>query len=187
MPAKAVAKGKNNKKTPAVSVQSAGPGMMFSKASFFVPKRGPDGGRVAIPASAAVPDNRSFNNHRQPCYTQQRRFVYDKSTGEAYAEWIDGVAVCVHTGQELFRSRSLRGGGDDDFVGSTAPASSFDFSVPKQRHPNDFSISTEDVVASGFLTLADFKAPDGAAIRLADYELYLKRKEEEESGARVLD
>jgi hypothetical protein len=171
MPAKAA-----KRKNTAVPVQSAGPGMMFSKGSFFVPCRGPNGGKVAIPVPATVPDDR-YN--RQP-FVPQRRFVYDKSTGEAYAEWIDGVAVCVNTGQELFRSRTFR---DDE----STPAPSFDFSVPRQLHPNDFSIGTEDVVASGFLTLADFKAPNGAAIRLEDYELYLKRKAEENRISTLCD
>jgi hypothetical protein len=160
---------KKARKSAAVPVQAAGPGMMFSKGSFFLPSRGPNGGKVAIPAPPPAAD--AFNNHRFQ-FVPQRRFVYDKSTGEAYAEWINDVAVCIHTGQELFRSRGFQGGD------CRAPAESFDYSVPKQCHPNDFSVSTEEIVASGFLTLADFKAPDGAAIRLVDYERYKEHKKQ---------
>ena len=154
------------------------PGMMLSKDSFFLPGRGPNGGKVAMPVPApAAPQQFGRFSH----YAPQRRFVYDKGTGEADAEWIDGVAVCIHTGQELFRSRGFQQG--DGLCGSCAPSTGpFDYSVPKQRHPNDFSISTDDIVASGFLTLDAFKAPHGAAIRLADYERFLEDKRRRQSA-----
>ena len=154
--------------------------MIFSKTSFFLPKRGPDGGKVPAPvAKPAVQPSSGFNRFAN--FEPIRRFVYDRDTGEAYAEWVGDVAVCIHTGQELFRSR--RGRGADNAAelsfedeGGPAPIAPFDYSVPKQRHPNDFSVSTEDILASGFITLDDFKAPDGAGVRLVDYEAFLKRK-----------
>jgi hypothetical protein len=176
-------------------VQSAGPGMMFSRESFFLPKRGPDGGKVAIPVkaeNAAAPgDSRFFS---RSSFQQQRHFVRDKVTGEPYAEWVNGVAVCIHTGQELFRSRRCyqEGGnstgqyGDDESFGGAggcAAARPFDYSVPKQRHPNDYSVSTDEILASGFITEDDFKAPDGAAIRLADYEAYVAAAEQRRASA----
>ena len=171
------------KKKQAAPVQTAGPGMVFSRQSFFLPNRGPGGGKVPAPVAKPVAPP-SFNSNRFANYEPVRRFVYDRSTGEAYAEWKGDVAVCIHTGQELFRSRKSREvdsamefGFDDG--GGPALAAPFDYSVPKQRHPNDFSVSTEDILASGFITLDDFKAPDGAGVRLVDYEAFLKRKEAE--------
>ena len=166
---------KKAKKSQAVPVQSAGPGMMFSKGSFFIPNRGPNGGKVSIPTPPVLPVSQYGNNGNRFQFTPQRRFVYEQGTGIAYAEWIDGVAVCVHTGQELFRSR---GAVDESFAcgsggGSMQP---HDYSVPKQRHPNDYSVSTDEMLASGFITLEDFKTSNGAAVRLVDYESFLKRK-----------
>ena len=155
------------KKVAMSAVQPAGPGLVFSAESFFLPSRGPNGGKVSAPI---VPVASAFqaNFTRFPQYEKPRRFVYDKSTGEAYAEWINNVAVCVNTGQELFRSREAP-------MADGAGVLPFDYSVPKQRHPNDFSVSTDDMIASGFLSLEAFKAPDGAAVRLVDYEQYLER------------
>jgi hypothetical protein len=160
----------------ALPVQSAGPGMMFSKESFFLPKRGPDGGKIAVPQKDAHPPvDPRFPQRFQP----QRRFIRDRNTGEAYAEWINDVAVCIHTGVELFRSRrseQYAACGEGDACGAPMVAA-HDYSVPKQRHPNDFSVSTDEVLASGFITVDDFKPPDGAAIRLRDYEAFLARKQ----------
>ena len=171
------------KKKPVVPVQTAGPGMVFSKQSFFLPNRGPGGGKVPapVPKPTAQPSNRFFAP-----YEPVRRFVYDRDTGEAYAEWVGDAAVCLHTGQELFRSRRGRqdggefggSGGFGDDGGGPLPVAPFDYSVPRQRHPNDFSVSTEDILASGFITLDAFKAPDGAGVRLVDYEAFLKRQKE---------
>ena len=164
------------KPTAASSLSSAGPGMMFSKESFFVPKRGPDGGKVALPK---VEDKPAFGN-RFPTFgfQPQRHFVRDKDTGDAYAEWIDGEAVCIHTGEVLFRSRRT----EDEFAfarDDSVMAFKPDYSVPKQRHPNDYSYSTNEILESGFITIDDFKAPNGAAIRLADYDAFLERKKKE--------
>lgn len=38
------------------------------------------------------------------------------------------------------------------------------------------------MLASGFITLDAFKAPDGAAVRLADYERYLEEKKGRRAG-----
>ena len=158
-------------------VQSAGVGMMFSKDSFFIPKRGPDGGKVAIPK---VEEVQPFGNNRFPSKFQpQRHFIYDKVTNEAYAEWVDGSAVCIHTGNVLFRSRRVEQ--DDGFMQEdNGFAFKPDYSAPKQQHPNDYSISTNEILASGFITVHDFKEPNGAAIRLVDYEAYLKTKKEQD-------
>jgi hypothetical protein len=202
--------------------QSAGErGMMLSKSSFFLPKRGPGGGKVplvVVPANNSNTANHSSLNRPQGnratmqfSSEPRRRFIFDKTTGEPYAEWVDDVAVCVHTGQELFRSRrsvmmrreraeefgageaeldfssydpasgtaaALGGGCCDAEAAMMMMQPRLDFSVPKDtvRHPNDFSISTEDMLASGFITLDAFKAPDGAAVRLVDYERFLQEK-----------
>ena len=152
-------------------IAEAGPGMMFSRKSFFIPKRGPGGGKVPIPVVA--PPANGFSSFQR--FEPVRRFVYDKSTGEAYAEWINNAAICIHTGEELFRSGRYR---EDDMCGDSASMfeETFDYSVPKQRHPNDFSVSTNEMLASGFISLSDFKAPNGAAVRLDEYERFLKEK-----------
>ena len=168
------------KRKQVVPVQSAGPGMVFSKQSFFLPQRGPGGGKV--PAPAPKPTAKPFfNSNRFANHEPVRRSVYDRTTGEAYAEWVGDAAVCIHTGQELFRSRRNRDADSSlefDFADEEGPAiaAPFDYSVPKQRHPNDFSVITEDILASGFITLDAFKAPDGAGVRLVDYEAFLKGK-----------
>ena len=174
----AVVNNSNKKAKVSEPGQSAGPGMMFSKESFFIPKRGSDGGRVALPANTAAtsgPNSQTDRNglHSQRFHQPQRRFVYDKMTGEPYAEWINEVAVCIHTGEELFRSRRYHGSDDAFGESQPPPFQPFDYSVPKQRHPNDFSISTNDILASGFISVEDFKEPNGAAIRLKDYEAFL--------------
>ena len=135
---------------------------IYSKPSFFLPSRGPDGGKVSTPSSTVTPPPRVSQ------FVKQRRFLYDKDTGEPYAEWVDNVAVCVTTGEALFRSRK------EEFEETVSQCC--DFSVPKQRHPNDFSVSTVDMVASGFLSLEDFKLPNGAAVKMVDYERFLENK-----------
>ncbi len=152
---------------------AAGPGMMFSKKSFFIPNRGPDGGKVPIPEVVPPPVN-GFQPFQR--FEPVRRFVYDKSTGEAYAEWINNVAVCIHTGEELFRSNRYSQQENDWAEGDLSFEVKFDYSVPPQRHPNDFSVSTIEMLESGFISLGDFKAPNGAAVRLVDYERFLAEK-----------
>ena len=170
-----IAKKKCTVKPALAAVQTAGPGMMFSRRSFFLPKRGDDGGKVPVPVVKEVQPSPFFQR-----FEPARRYIYDRTSGEAYAEWVGDSAVCLTTGQELFRSR--RSQGDDSFdLGGKAHGAAFeqmpfDYSVPKQRHPNDYSISTEDILASGFITLDAFKEPDGAAVRLKDYEAFLKAK-----------
>ncbi len=178
-------KKKPTKKAVKPAVQSAGPGMVFSKESFFMPNRGPNGGKVAAPLAPVEPALQSVSN-RFSRFEPQRRYVYDKVTCEAYAEWINNVAVCVHTGEELFRSREFKSEELSLGVGGVA-AEPFDFSVPKQRHPSDYSVSTDDIIASGFLSLDAFKAPDGAAVRLVGYERFLRCKREEAASLGVED
>jgi hypothetical protein len=152
---------------------------MFSRASFFLPKRGTDGGKVPAPVPSALPSpfERRF-------FEPMRRYIRDRETGEPYAEWIGESAVCLVTGQELFRSRRSRMNEDDEFAAAFEGGEAsggvqmrLDYSVPKQRHPNDYSVSTEDMLASGFITLDAFREPNGAAVRLRDYEAFLKEKE----------
>ena len=175
-------------KPPLASVQSAGPGLMFSRTSFFLPNRGTDGGKVPAPVvvSSALPS--PFERRFEP----MRRFIRDRETGEPYAEWIGESAVCLSTGQELFRSRRSRLNEEDEFAAAFEGGEAsggmqvrLDYSVPKQRHPNDYSVSTEDMLASGFITLDAFREPNGAAVRLRDYEAFLKEKEEAAAAAAV--
>jgi hypothetical protein len=98
----------------------------------------------------------------------QRRFIFDKNTGEPYAEWINNEACCLETGQVLFRSRS--------YVDPNEPVEDqtefnffkCDFSVPTLRRTDDPTIYTEDLLRDGVITLDDFYA-NGAALTLEQY------------------
>jgi hypothetical protein len=85
---------------------------------------------------------------------RQRRFLFEQGTGMAYAEVLGDAAICLETGQELFRF----GGGDD--VGEYQPSSGFqrpfDFSPPDgKRHPADRFVDVLNLVKAGILAEED--------------------------------
>ena len=111
---------------------------------------------TAAPASAKA-QNTFFP--RKPQFQPRRSFLYDKYTDEPYAEWIGNEAVCLETGEVLFVSKR----GEDDDWGSEGGGFvfpqkmvKFDYTPPVQKHPKDPSISSQDLIDKGILTLEDF-------------------------------
>ena len=120
---------------------------------------------AALPPAPAPPKSTFFEpGFRKPCaptvaepepapfvrFAQRRSFVYDKYTGEPYAEWIEGRAVCLETSEVLFESNRPWQNGSSATVDC-------DFSPPKQLHPKDPSIATQDLIDAGILTVEDFR------------------------------
>ena len=101
---------------------------------------------VILPAPTAFP--------RQQ-FAPRRSFLYNKDTGDAYAEWMGNEAVCLETGEVLFESKGSVDYGSSS-SGGFSPAK-FDFTPPKQRHPKDPSITTQDLLDADIITLEDFK------------------------------
>lgn len=85
-----------------------------------------------------------------PPREKRRFFVYDKETGEPFAEWINNVAVSLETGEELFRSR--RSMEEED---GACYERRFDFSVPTFYRADDPTIYTADLVMMGVITEQD--------------------------------
>ena len=100
---------------------------------------------------------------------QRRHFLYHKDTGEAYAEWVGNVAVCLETGDELFTSR--RGQAEDDCEEWVR----FDYSVPVFRREDDPTIYTDDLLRNQILTVADF-FENGAVLSKAKFEAWKHSK-----------
>jgi hypothetical protein len=133
----------SSKKPPAILPAPAPPKSTFFEPGFRKP---------GVPTVQAEP----FPTHSP--FVQRRSFLYDRHTGEPYAEWIGGQAVCLETSEVLFESnRSWHNGGGE--------AVKFDFTPPKQRHPKDPSIDTQDLIDAGILTLEDFGK--GVAVALS--------------------
>lgn len=84
-----------------------------------------------------------------------RRYLFDKDTGEPYAEWINDDAVCLETGAVLFESRSK--------VHHDEEERRKDFRVPEFRREDDPTIYTDDLLGDGVITLEDF-ALNGASL-----------------------
>ena len=95
------------------------------------------------------------SSSKRPRFAPRRSFLYNKDTGEPYAEWICNEAVCLETGEVLFVSKR---GDDFGFGGSFNQDARFDFSPPTQAHPKDHSIASQDLIDKGLLTLDDFRA-----------------------------
>ena len=134
------------------------------KSSFFTPGSGRQKGSVQ--ASGIKPQQSSF--FRKPQFAPRRSFLYDKYTDEPYAEWIGNEAVCLETGEVLFVSK--RG---DDFGFDQRPAVKFDFSPPAHKHPKDPSISSQDLIDKGILTLEDFRTGK-AGLSVEAYNRYMQ-------------
>ena len=91
----------------------------------------------------------------KPQFQPRRNFLYDKITNEPYAEWIGNKAVCLETGEVLFESK--KGHGEFENGGFQRGNVKFDFSPPAHMHPKDPSISSQDLIDKGILTLEDFR------------------------------
>ena len=131
------------------------------KSSFFKP--GAQQTPSVVKTSAA-----SSSSFSRPQFAPRRSFLYDKHTDEPYAEWIGNEAVCLETGEVLFVSK--RG---DDFGFEQRQAVKFDFSPPLHKHPKDPSITTQDLIDKGILTLDDFRAGK-AGLSVEAYNRYMR-------------
>ena len=108
-----------------------------TKASFFQPKR-EYCETVTVKVEPTVPAPR-------------QRLLYDKETGMPFAEVIDNAAVCLHTGQELFRFKEQRA--EEPFF-----ATGFNFTPPGgKKHPNERSVDVCAMVGAGILSNEDVR------------------------------
>ena len=143
---------------------SAPPPPLPTKASFFLPKREYSDDKPAVAESAPVAVRPRF-----------QRLLYDRETGMPYAEVINNVAMCLFSGEELFRFQSAVK--DDEDHHTQAFSNGFDFTPPKgKRHPDDRSVDVKGLVDAGIMS------NDDVALRKAfsDEELssMMKRLEE---------
>ena len=84
-----------------------------------------------------------------------RRYLFEKGTGEAYAEVLGDEAICLETGEVLFRFKG-RGDGADGYQGGSGFKRPFDFSPPVgTRHPDDKGVDVLNMVKAGILTDED--------------------------------
>jgi len=93
-----------------------------------------------------------FFTAREP----KRRFLYNKETNEAYAEVVDGSAICLETGEQLFRFKDSEGdkegGGSSGFTHGVR----FDFTPPGgKRHPSERFVDVPNLVKAGILSGSD--------------------------------
>ena len=150
---------------PPKKAAPAASGAMPTKASFFMSRRvleevPKSGGKLPIGrgGSSSFPESRLGSAPKRPA------LLYDKSTGDAYAEVVGDAAVCLTTGVELFRFRFCRGRDDDEDGGGGGGASgrfvssgrTFDFSPPSgRRHPGERFVDVLNLVKAGILSEAD--------------------------------
>ena len=138
------------------------------KKNFFTP-------RSTTHASAQREEEKppTLQQQKKPhqLFTRPRRFVYDEDTGEPYAEWIDGEAICLETGEVLFQSRT-RIDRDDELSSAFQQqrVDKFDFAVPTDgsRHPLDPAICSQYIIDTGVISIDHFRTGD-AGISLQIY------------------
>ena len=113
-----------------------------TKASFFSPKREfSDVPKAEVAAPPAIAPMR-------------QRLLYDKETGLPSAEVINNAAVCLATGEELFRFKDRKEEGFNDF--QPAFAARFDFAPPGgKKHPGERSVDVLELVKAGILSNDD--------------------------------
>jgi len=89
----------------------------------------------------------------KPVPMRPRRFLFEEGTGEAYAEVVDNAAICLETGNELFRF------GDWDPEENHQPSGfqrPFDFSPPGgKRHPGERFVDVLNLVKAGIISEKD--------------------------------
>jgi hypothetical protein len=147
---KAAPKKKANPITP--------PALAPPKETFFKPGFR----KAADPPAPAAP---SFT--RQP-FVPRRSFLYNKETGEPYAEWVGNEALCLDTGEVIFESSG------EGYLSRVPAAVSFDFTPPKHKNPKDPSIGTQDLIDTGVISFDDFRKGN-SALSVEKYEEYKKK------------
>ena len=127
------------------------------KKHFFTPRS-----QIEVVSEPAV---KAAEEPRPPRYTPRPRYLVDPDTDLSYAEIINGVAVCLETGQDMFEVRS--------FEREDAPmVRRYDFKPPASRHPLD--IVSQDLIDEGVLTEGHFRAGD-AGLLGAQYANWLEK------------
>ena len=132
---------------PPKKAASLAPKLVPTKESFFTPTKRPL-------VQEKLKQNLLMAPVKQGGWTRPKRYLYDESTGLAYAEVVGGTAFCTDTGAELF---SFGDGGED--YGSNQPAvfrKLFDFKPPDgERHPDERYVDVQGLVKAGILSEAD--------------------------------
>ena len=132
---------------PAKKKKTAAPTRIPTKESFFQPARQFQDVVAAAPVKSFKPP---VVNPRPP------RLLYNEGTGQAYAEVVGNAAICLDSGQELFRFKN--GDDDDECNGTqnTMPKLGFDFTAPVgTRHPNERSVDIAGLMEFGILSEQD--------------------------------
>lgn len=133
-----------------------------AKKHFFTPR---SEAPVMAPIAAVVAE-------KPRVYQPRRRFLVDENTDVAYAEVIDGMAVCMDTGVDLFEVHRRQ---DDEYtVEDAGPLFRFNYSAPSSRHPCDPTIVSQDLIDAGVLTEGSFREGK-AGLSRAEYEKWVAR------------
>jgi hypothetical protein len=104
---------------------------------------------------------------------QAPRDLYNDLTGEAYAQWINNEAVCLETGEVLFRARARSY--EDGEAADDNDWRFYDFSPPVFRRPDDPTIYTDELLRDGVITMEDFRK-NGASLTLEKVDAWRATK-----------
>jgi hypothetical protein len=140
---------------------AAPPPAVVPKKHFFTPRSQVTAEVVSEPVVKAAEEL------RPPRYTPRPRYLIDPDTELAYAEIINGVAVCLETGQDMFEVRSAEREEEDAPI-----VRRYDFKPPASRHPLD--IVSQDLIDEGVLTEGHFRAGE-AGLSRAQYVAWLEK------------
>ena len=137
------------------------PGRVVPKKHFFTPRSEvPEGEREVVQVEKVKPP---VVEEMKPRFQPRPRYLIDADTDVAYAEIVDGVAICLETGQEMFEVHSSRG--DDESV--VPMKRKFNFTSPTSRQ--SCTIVSQDLIDAGVLTEGHFIAGE-AGLSRAQYE-----------------
>ena len=158
---------KNKKPMPAKKKAVAAPGKPpLPKRHFFTPRsQVPEGETEEIPVLKIPPP---VLEEVKPRFQPRPRYLMDPDTDVAYAEIVDGMAVCLETGQDMFEVHSHH----DDYV-APAPTRKLSFAPPTSRLA--CTIVSQDLIDAGVLTESDFIAGEAGLTR-AQYDQWVTKK-----------
>jgi hypothetical protein len=153
---------------PAKRKATADPGKPpLPKRHFFTPRsQVPEGETEEIPVLKIPPP---VLVEVKPRFQPRPRYLLDPDTDVAYAEIVDGVAVCLETGQDMFEVHSHD---RDDYV-APAPTRKLSFAPPTSRLPG--TIVSQDLIDAGVLTEGDFIA-GAAGLTRTQYDEWVAKK-----------
>ena len=129
---------------PAKKAVPSGP--VQPKQHFFTPRSQvpPAVEQVVVKPVVVVPPPK-------PRFEPRPRLLFNADTDVAYAEIIDGVAICLETGQEMFEVH----GRQEEEVAVVHQSRRLDFSPPTARYPGE--LVSQDLIDAGVLTENDFR------------------------------